>query len=64
MSSWDDLVAKTLSQRRDYLALEEAKEPLYTVPAGFRSVGKELNIKHTVGRELKHQPCVSSVFIV
>ena len=32
------------SERSSYLALQETKEPLYTVPSGFRSVRTELNI--------------------
>jgi hypothetical protein len=36
-SDWRDLNAMTAAQRASYLAQEEAKEPLYTLPAGFRS---------------------------
>ena len=42
-SDWRDLDAMTAAERANYLAQEEAKQPLYTLPAGFRSVGRGLN---------------------
>ncbi|CAI8049133.1 Proton-activated chloride channel [Geodia barretti] len=36
-SDWRDLDAMTAAERANYLAQEEAKQPLYTLPAGFRS---------------------------
>ena len=41
-SDWRDLYSMSPEQRSSYLAGEEAKQPLYTLPAGFRSVRKEL----------------------
>ena len=35
-NSWDDLVGMSDRDRQNFLAREEAKQPLYTVPAGFR----------------------------
>ena len=42
-SDWGDLDSMSPQAQSDYLAQEEAREPLYTLPAGFRSVGKGLN---------------------
>ena len=36
LNSWDDLLKMTEADRRGFLSQEEAREPLYTVPAGFR----------------------------
>jgi hypothetical protein len=37
LNSWDKLLEMTEAEQRSFLNLEEAKEPLHTVPAGFRS---------------------------
>ena len=36
LNSWDKLLHMTEAEQRSFLNLEEAKEPLHTVPAGFR----------------------------
>ena len=36
LNSWKELLEMTDDERRSFLNLEEAKEPLHTVPAGFR----------------------------
>ena len=36
LSRWNDLEDKSETERQSFLQSEEAKEPLYTVPSGFR----------------------------
>ena len=54
-SDWRDLAGMTPADRSSFLALQEAKEPLYTVPAGFRSE------RYSVAREFKQAPCDDSL---
>ena len=39
LNSWDDLIKMSSEEQQSFLNQEEAKEPLYTAPAAFRSVG-------------------------